>query len=102
MSRFQGCTNADGLYGLYRFDWSHEGYFLPSGYYAGEKDTIAACADQCKRDNKCVAFNYWSAKRCFLYNGVNSLDGKELHTGSKAYIKCDDGISFQMQNHLRK
>merc|ERR1712183_619451 len=75
-----GCLGSDGLRG---YSFSHEGYW--NGWISkGKTNDAKKCADECDKDNKCMAFNYRSDNtECYVYG---SLDVKIAGKGSRAYF----------------
>ena len=79
---FLGCLNSDRLTG---YEFSHEGYWQRD-IFKGKTNGAKKCADECDKDNQCIAFVYRSDDtKCYVYHslGVNTMG-----TGIRAYLKC--------------
>ena len=77
-----GCMNSNGLTG---YEFSHEGYWQRD-IFNGKTNGAKKCADECDKDNQCIAFVYRSDDtKCYVYHslGVNTVG-----TGIRAYLKC--------------
>ena len=84
-----GCSNSDGHSD---FRYSHPGYFQPSDSYLHQRkqSNVKECADSCRKNNKCVGFNFRHGDKsgeqfCVTYKYLGT---KESDPKSKAYVKC--------------
>jgi len=82
------CLNSNGIDG---FDFSHDGYFAIHPTLQGITSSVAACADICRADASCTAFNrlhqgYPPDRRCYTYGAARGSIIRRDE--SPAYIRC--------------
>ena len=84
------CLNSGGLNG---YDFSHWGLFASGHIFKGFKKETTECADECNKDDQCIAFNHRSGddKTCIVYHFIDKRLYEGSTTGeyeSTTYIKC--------------
>ena len=83
LPRYHG--KSDGIDG---YEFSHEGSFASGHIIKGNKTDSTECADECDKDDQCIAFSHQSGddKTCVIYH---YLDSRIKEWGqSRAYIRC--------------
>ena len=92
---FLECANSEGLP---KFAWSHDGFWKKGGSFMGFKSTALICANECTKEDTCVAINYHysgdTEKACWQYHDQaplteeNKIENRFTEQVMKSYMKC--------------
>ena len=95
------CRNSDGIDD---YEFSHWGAFAGDHMSKGFKKETVECANECNKDDKCVAFNHRldGDKSCFIYHAIGELI-RDISAGvgeSKAFRRCSSVYLWFISPHF--
>ena len=74
------------------YEFTHEGSFVSGHIIKGNKPNITECADECDKDDQCIAFSHQSIddKTCVIYHYLDErmYEWEDELGKSRAYIRC--------------
>ena len=89
------------------YEYTHEGSFASGHIIKGNKTDITECADECDKDDQCIAFSHQSIhdKTCVIYHYLDErmYEWEDELGKSRAYIRCSSMyILYTLHCYLAK